>query len=85
MPLLAHAYALHFAGQHMNSAYHHYVDTQDAEALPDLHATSAGLKALVTQVNQHATCIWMYDFFFAMYRLHVLCFFTLSFLERTLV
>ncbi|CAM9403676.1 unnamed protein product [Scytosiphon promiscuus] len=49
MPLLAHAYALHFAGQHMNSAYHHYVDTQDAEALPDLHATSAGLKALVTQ------------------------------------
>lgn len=50
LPLLAHAYALHFAGQHMKSAYHHYLDTQDAEALPDLHATSAGLKALVTQV-----------------------------------
>ncbi|CAM9612546.1 unnamed protein product [Ectocarpus sp. 12 AP-2014] len=49
LPLLAHAYALHFAGQHMKSAYHYYLDTQDAEALPDLHATSAGLKALVTQ------------------------------------
>eukprot|EP00903_Cladosiphon_okamuranus_P010404 g9842.t1 len=49
LPLLARAYALHFAGKHMNSAYHYYVDTQDAEALPDLHATSAGLKALVTQ------------------------------------
>eukprot|EP00752_Nemacystus_decipiens_P008875 g7920.t1 len=49
LPLLAGAYALHFAGQHMNSAYHYYVDTQDADVLPDLHATSAGLKALVTQ------------------------------------
>ncbi|CAN0381866.1 unnamed protein product, partial [Ectocarpus sp. 8 AP-2014] len=49
LPLLAHAYALHFAGQHMKSAYHYYLDTQDAEALPDLHATSAGLKSLVTQ------------------------------------
>ncbi|CAN0149307.1 unnamed protein product, partial [Ectocarpus fasciculatus] len=49
LPLLAHAYALHFAGQHMKSAYHYYLDTQDAEALPDLHATSAGLKSLVAQ------------------------------------
>lgn len=50
IPLLALAYALHFSGQHMRSAYHYYLDTQDASALPDLHATSAGLKALVTQV-----------------------------------
>lgn len=51
LPLLAHAYALHFAGSHMQTAYHYYLDTQDAAALPDLHATSAGLKALVTQVG----------------------------------
>lgn len=50
MPLLALAYALHFSGRHMQSAYYNYLDTQDAGALPDLHATSAGLKALVTQV-----------------------------------
>lgn len=35
----------------MQTAYHYYLDTQDAAALPDLHATSAGLKALVTQVD----------------------------------
>lgn len=52
VPLLALAYALHFSGQHMQSAYYHYLDTQDASALPDLHATSAGLKALVTQVKK---------------------------------
>lgn len=52
LPLLAHAYALHFAGNHMQTAYHYYLDTQDAAALPDLHATSAGLKALVTQVKK---------------------------------
>ncbi|CAN0142500.1 unnamed protein product [Ascophyllum nodosum] len=49
LPLLALAYALHFAGAHMDAAYRYYIDTQDATALPDLHATSAGLKALVTQ------------------------------------
>ncbi|CAN0574730.1 unnamed protein product, partial [Ectocarpus sp. 12 AP-2014] len=27
LPLLAHAYALHFAGQHMESAYHYNLDT----------------------------------------------------------
>lgn len=36
----------------MKSAYNYYVDTQDGSALPDLHATSSGLKALVTQVRQ---------------------------------
>ncbi|CAM9438551.1 unnamed protein product [Discosporangium mesarthrocarpum] len=50
-PLLALAYALHFSGSHMARAYHSYLETQDATALPDLHATSSGLKALVTQAN----------------------------------
>ena len=51
LPLLAYAYVLQFAGDHMKNAYHHYLETQDGGVLPDLHATSAGLKALVTQVS----------------------------------
>ncbi|CAN0533069.1 unnamed protein product [Ectocarpus sp. 12 AP-2014] len=45
LPLLAHAYALHFAGQHMESAYHYYLDTPNSAALPDLHATCAEASA----------------------------------------
>ncbi|KAG5191109.1 palmitoyl-CoA oxidase [Tribonema minus] len=48
-PLLAYAYALHFTGERMRVDYEAYLHTLDQGALPALHATSAGLKALVTQ------------------------------------
>jgi acyl-CoA oxidase len=50
-PLLALAYALHFTGEHMAGQYSAYLKDHDESVLPALHATSAGLKALVTQVN----------------------------------
>jgi hypothetical protein len=49
-PLLALAYALHFTGEHMAGQYSAYLKDHDESVLPALHATSAGLKALVTQV-----------------------------------
>jgi hypothetical protein len=52
-PLLALAYALHFTGEHMAGQYSAYLKDHDESVLPALHATSAGLKALVTQVYYH--------------------------------
>jgi acyl-CoA oxidase len=49
MPLLAYAFVLHFTGESMRRVYHKYLETLDGSLLPDLHATSSGLKALVTQ------------------------------------
>jgi acyl-CoA oxidase len=53
LPALATAYALHLAGQRMAAQYAEYeagVNARgDFSALPDLHAASAGLKALCTQ------------------------------------
>ncbi|CAM9486736.1 unnamed protein product, partial [Chrysoparadoxa australica] len=48
-PLLAYAYALYFTGQHMREVYESYLETLDMSVLPYIHATSSGLKALITQ------------------------------------
>ena len=48
MPLLAFAYALHFTGQDVKGSYSTYTSTNDVTLLPELHATSAGLKAYIT-------------------------------------
>mmetsp|Transcript_4167 Transcript_4167/g.12679 ORF Transcript_4167/g.12679 Transcript_4167/m.12679 type:complete len:714 (-) Transcript_4167:72-2213(-) len=50
-PLVASAYALHFTGNYMMDMYNAYMeaaDEADYSALPVLHGTSAGLKALCT-------------------------------------
>lgn len=49
MPLLAYAYALHFTGGRMREEYESFLSSRDASILPALHATSSGLKALITQ------------------------------------
>ncbi|XP_063052383.1 peroxisomal acyl-coenzyme A oxidase 1 isoform X1 [Engraulis encrasicolus] len=52
-PLLATAYAFHFVGQYMRSTYHRItgdINQGDFSELPELHATSAGLKAFTTWV-----------------------------------
>ena len=48
MPLLALSFALHFLGSEVRTDYQRYTESQDMSLLPDLHATSAGLKALLT-------------------------------------
>ena len=48
MPLLALSYALHYLGSEVRADYQRYTESQDLSLLPDLHATSAGLKALLT-------------------------------------
>lgn len=48
MPLLALSYALHFTGAEVRRDYRRYTASQDMSLLPDLHASSAGLKALIT-------------------------------------
>ncbi|XP_037621620.1 peroxisomal acyl-coenzyme A oxidase 1 isoform X3 [Sebastes umbrosus] len=50
-PLLATAYAFHFVGQYMRQTYHRIsgdINEGDFSQLPELHATSAGLKAFTT-------------------------------------
>lgn len=49
-PLLAWAYALQATGRYMRRIYHAYVKTLDMSLLPEVHALSSGLKALVAQV-----------------------------------
>lgn len=48
MPLLALSFALHYLGSEVRTDYQRYTESQDMSLLPDLHATSAGLKALLT-------------------------------------
>ena len=52
-PLIATSYALHFTGEYMLKLYTSFQKNSqsgDTTALPEVHATSAGLKALVTQL-----------------------------------
>ena len=48
MPLLALCFALHYLGTEVRADYLRYTETHELALLPDLHATSAGLKALIT-------------------------------------
>ena len=48
LPLLALAFALHFTGEKVRRQYDAYVSSPDLTLLPDLHCTTASLKALVT-------------------------------------
>ena len=57
-PLLATAYALLFTGNYMYSIYSKFrsrTDDTDFSDLPELHATSAGLKAVTTDVGNAQT------------------------------
>ena len=50
-PLIATAFALHFTGQYMMNLYTTFQKNQqsgDLSTLPEVHATSSGLKGLVT-------------------------------------
>jgi hypothetical protein len=51
-PLLATAYAFHFTGEYMKKMYYQFEKASrqsgDFSALPELHATSSGLKAWCT-------------------------------------
>jgi hypothetical protein len=51
-PLLATAYAFHFTGEYMKRMYYKFEKDSrqggDFSALPELHATSSGLKAWCT-------------------------------------
>lgn len=52
LPLLATAYAMHFTGRAMQELYvrlQQGMKSGDLSLLPEVHATSAGLKALTTQ------------------------------------
>jgi len=60
-PNLANAYALYFTGRYMRQLYNTFTkrkDDQDFSILPELHATSAGLKAVTTELaaNGIETC-----------------------------
>jgi len=51
LPLLATAYAFHFTGKYMAHIYNQLmrnIESDDVSALPEVHATSAGLKAVTT-------------------------------------
>ena len=48
MPLLSLCFALHYNGAEIRADYVRYTETHELALLPDLHATSAGLKALIT-------------------------------------
>lgn len=51
LPLLATAYAFHFTGRYMRNIYDELmrnIQSDDVSALPEVHATSAGLKAVTT-------------------------------------
>jgi len=50
-PLLATAFAFHFTAKYMLILYNNFVkglETDDASVIPEVHATSAGLKSLTT-------------------------------------
>ncbi|KJE89207.1 palmitoyl-CoA oxidase [Capsaspora owczarzaki ATCC 30864] len=52
-PLLATAYAFHFTGNYIRQMYSDFVRgmrAQDFSVLPEMHATSAGLKSLTTWI-----------------------------------
>ncbi|KAJ1973413.1 hypothetical protein H4R35_004132 [Dimargaris xerosporica] len=54
LPVLAQAYALHFTGQIMHEQYEDFLDRvtrNDLSTLPELHATSSGLKSLCTDMT----------------------------------
>jgi len=50
IPLLSLAFALHFTGVVVRRQYDTYVETHNQRFLPDLHCTTASLKALVTAI-----------------------------------
>lgn len=50
LPLIASAYAAHFAAGALRQLYTHFRETSDLRCLPDLHATSAALKSHCTSV-----------------------------------
>jgi len=50
MPLLGWVFALHFQGKKFKEAYETYLKDLDISKLPALHASSSGLKALITGV-----------------------------------
>ncbi|KAJ1974616.1 hypothetical protein H4R34_004654 [Dimargaris verticillata] len=54
LPILAQAFALHFTGQIMREQYEDFLDRvtrNDLSTLPELHATSSGLKSLCTDMT----------------------------------
>jgi acyl-CoA oxidase len=56
LPLLASAYSLHFTGQYMLQLYKEVtaqIKAGDFTQLPELHATSAGLKAFCTWMSAY--------------------------------
>jgi acyl-CoA oxidase len=57
MPLLASTFAINFTAQYMESMYRKMeegLNSGDASALPDVHASSAGLKSLCTWTAHNA-------------------------------
>jgi acyl-CoA oxidase len=57
IPLLATAYALHFAKDELVSKYCDMKRTKDARLIEDVHALSAGLKAYATAFTAHALSV----------------------------
>jgi acyl-CoA oxidase len=56
LPLLATAYAFHFTGAYMRHLYDQLmlnIQSDDVSALPEVHATSSGLKAVTTWVTSN--------------------------------
>jgi acyl-CoA oxidase len=56
LPLLATAYAFHFTGKYMHDLWENMkkgLESSDASALPEVHATSSGLKAYTTWVTSN--------------------------------
>eukprot|EP00270_Netrium_digitus_P019693 TRINITY_DN782_c0_g1_i1.p1 TRINITY_DN782_c0_g1~~TRINITY_DN782_c0_g1_i1.p1 ORF type:complete len:724 (-),score=161.70 TRINITY_DN782_c0_g1_i1:168-2216(-) len=58
MPILAHAYAFHFATEHLVKRYVEMKRTKDDAVVADVHVLSAGLKSYITSYTQRAlsTC-----------------------------
>lgn len=60
LPLLASAYAFHFTGRHMVLLLAQLLSGMsqgDLSALPVVHASSAGLKSLITGLVMNVSCI----------------------------
>eukprot|EP00051_Salpingoeca_urceolata_P022478 m.367822 g.367822 ORF g.367822 m.367822 type:complete len:339 (-) comp19975_c1_seq64:3324-4340(-) len=51
LPQLATTFALHFTGKHMQRLHAHHQAHPNPELLQEVHATSAGLKSLCTQLT----------------------------------
>lgn len=57
LPMLASAYAFHFASDYLVERYVEMKKTQDDEVIADVHALSAGLKSYVTSYTAKALSI----------------------------